>query len=129
MRSMGAEKPWCWCFASVFVPISDENRDGGRSFYGTYALKSRLRFAVSGLHSPPRWRNAQAPMRYPCTLSTKPRRWGPRYPPQDEGNFGNLTGSVHFNRAYGTIRFNLLAELFLRDLGSDAQISRSCGTF
>jgi hypothetical protein len=43
------------CFASAFVPISDENQDGGRAFSRTRG-KSQLRFAGSGPHSPPRRR-------------------------------------------------------------------------
>src|ERR1035437_946207 len=33
-----------YCFASAFVPISDENRDGGRAFPNS--LESQLRFLV-----------------------------------------------------------------------------------
>jgi hypothetical protein len=57
------QKPLGCCFASAFVPVSDEKRDGGRAFSSNYRRKSRLRFAASGPHSPPRWSDARAPMR------------------------------------------------------------------
>jgi hypothetical protein len=47
--------------------IPDENPDGGRARLQTRfsadSGSSQLRFAGSGLHSPPRWRVSQAPMR------------------------------------------------------------------
>src|SRR5581483_11021586 len=55
-----AHMPQGWCFASDFVPLPDENWDGGRASIDN---GSRLRFANSGPHSPPRWRNARTPMR------------------------------------------------------------------
>jgi hypothetical protein len=47
------------------LPTSDENQDGGRAF-PCNLLESQLRFAGSGPHSPPRWRNARTPMRFAC---------------------------------------------------------------
>jgi hypothetical protein len=42
-----------YCFASAFVPISDENRDGGRAFPNS---GKPTPYPGSGPHSPPRWR-------------------------------------------------------------------------
>ena len=50
-----AQKPYCCCFASAFVPISDENRDGGRAFSRYWRVKPAP-FRGSGPHSPPRRR-------------------------------------------------------------------------
>src|SRR5487761_2544122 len=55
-----ARKPCCYCFASAFVPISDENQDGGCTFPANFCgAESQLRFAGSGSHSPPRWRTRE----------------------------------------------------------------------
>ena len=50
-----ARKPYRCCFASVFVPISDENQDGGRAF-SRISRGKPTPFRGSGPHSPPRWR-------------------------------------------------------------------------
>jgi hypothetical protein len=65
------------CFASAFVPISDENRDGGRAFPNS--LESQLRFAGSGPHRPPRWR-------------TRGRRSDLSLPVQEKSDSGNMSG-------------------------------------
>ena len=44
MQSCTRTEALVCCFASAFVPISDENRDGGRAFPNS--LESRLRFRV-----------------------------------------------------------------------------------
>jgi hypothetical protein len=54
-RSRTRTEAYRCCFASVFVPISDENRDGGRAFPRTARVKPTP-FRGSGPHSPPRWR-------------------------------------------------------------------------
>src|ERR1039458_2485694 len=57
------EAPGC-CFASVFVPLSDENRDGDRSSnQETYPDAEPTPFPASGPHSPSKVGNARAPMR------------------------------------------------------------------
>jgi hypothetical protein len=55
------------------VPLPDENPDGGRT---SPLQESRLRFDDSGLHSLPRWKVSQAPMRFAsCAGTARGPRW------------------------------------------------------
>jgi len=57
-----AQKPCGYCFASVFVPISDENRDGLPVAFRDCTEKPAP-YPASGPHSPSKVGNARAPMR------------------------------------------------------------------
>ena len=65
------QKAHCSCFASAFVPLSDEKRDGDRSFSAT-PRKSQLRFAASGSHSPSKV-GERASRRCDCSLPSARR--------------------------------------------------------
>ena len=69
-----------YCFASAFVPISDENRDGGRAFPRTARAKPTP-YRGSGPHSPPRWR-------------TRGRRSDLSLPLQEKSDSGNMSGQL-----------------------------------
>lgn len=55
------------CFASAFVPNSDENRDGGRAL----AAARPTPFRGFGPHSPPRWRTRGRRSDCPCPSQEK----------------------------------------------------------
>src|SRR6202034_3327418 len=73
----GARKPLICCFASAFVPISDENRDGGRAFPDSQ--ESQLRFAVPARIALQGGERADSVANRPCPL-------------QDESHSGTCLG-------------------------------------
>jgi hypothetical protein len=73
------QKAHCSSFASACVPLSDEKRDGDRSFSATRG-KANSVSPLPARIAPPRWGNAQAvDAIVPC-------------PPQEESHSGNLSG-------------------------------------
>jgi hypothetical protein len=78
------------CFASAFVPNSDEKRDGGRAFPSSWKADSvsplPARIALQG------GERAGAVAICLSTPATKTCRRGPRLPLQEKSDSGNISG-------------------------------------
>ena len=59
LSQTSTQKPYGYCFASAFVPISDENRDGLPVAFRDFTEKPAP-YPASGPHSPSKVGNARA---------------------------------------------------------------------
>src|ERR1700677_2360521 len=79
LTAQAHRSPVC-CVASAFVPISDENRDGGRAFSRSLRVKPTP-FRGFGPHSPPSWRTRGRRSDCPC-------------PSQEKSDFLDMSGRL-----------------------------------